>query len=258
MRFRNTVFVPLSFTTGKFIQNLSPWFISDYRNRYIYLKELNLYDYGQNQLTARLYFSNAYRSALRDIYPRWAQVFDINYVFAPWDRKIFGDSKSVKTAFFFPGILQNNSLRIRLDREKQNWVAFYISNNIHWPRGYKDIISRDLTYFSADYTLPLLYPDLNLPPVVYLKRIRGSVFYDVARGKGNAHFKPTGQDFYNHNSETFRSYGFELLTDFHLFRNPFMISAGVQGAWPDIPGAPVFEFLFNIDVFGMTIGRSGI
>jgi hypothetical protein len=258
VRFRNTLSLPLSFTTGRFMQFISPYLTADYRNRYIYVRNSNFRDYGQTQLSARLYFSNVARSSHRDFYPKWAQIIDLNYNFSPWDEKIYGRSKSVKTAFFVPGVLRNNSIRFRFEKEIQKWKLFYTGNNIRWPRGYKNIISGDLTYLSAEYSLPLLYPDLNIPPLLYIKRIRGSVFHDYARGKNNAHFRPGGLDHTTPGYETFRSYGFELLTDFHALRNPFMISAGISGSWPDIPGAPVFEFVFNIDVFGMTIGRSGL
>ena len=258
IRFRNTVSLPLSFARGRFVQFLSPYFISDYKNSYVYIRESNHIDYGQMQLSSRLYFSNSHRTALRDIYPKWAQVIDLNYTFSPWDKLIYGPSKSIKSAFFFPGIFSNNSTRLRFEKEIQDWMVYYIGNNIRWPRGYKNIISKDLTFLSIDYTMPLLYPDLNIPGFIYIKRIRGTVFYDLAGAKGNAHFKDTGLDFYTDSYESFRSYGFQLMTDFHLFRNPFMISAGVQGSWPDITGAPFFEFLFNIDIFGMTIGRSGL
>ena len=35
---------------------------------------------------------------------------------------------------------------------------------------------------------------------------------------------------HNYN-ESFKSFGFELLADFHILRIPFMISGGVQTAW---------------------------
>ena len=42
-------------------------------------------------------------------------------------------------------------------------------------------------------------------------------------------------------NETFKSFGFELLADFHVLRIPFMISGGVQSAWKNISENPVFE-----------------
>ena len=35
-----------------------------------------------------------------------------------------------------------------------------------------------------------------------------------------------------------------------------MISGGVQTAWKKISETPSFELLFNVDIFGMTLGRS--
>lgn len=262
MSFLNTVSLPLTFTSGKFTQYLFTSFTSDYRNNYVFLGPAKGYDYGQTELTTRLYFSNYHISAIRDIYPRWAQVFDFNNSFSPFDKEINGTSNSIKTAFYFPGILSNNSIKIRFEKEKQKIVKFYMGNRIRWPRSYQNIYSRNLNFLSVDYAMPLFYPDFNISSLFYLKRIRADLFYDFARGKGNAYFNQTAtglnfssdHDYY----ENFKSYGFELLTDFHLFRSPFMISSGVQCAWQDITKSPFLEFIFNIDIFGMSIGRSGL
>ena len=56
----------------------------------------------------------------------------------------------------------------------------------------------------------------------------------------------------------FRSFGFDLLADFHVLRIPFMISGGVQAAWKNINETPTFELLFNIDLFGMILGKRSI
>jgi hypothetical protein len=34
-----------------------------------------------------------------------------------------------------------------------------------------------------------------------------------------------------------------------------MISGGIQSAWKDINKMPALRLLFNIDLFGMTLGR---
>ena len=46
-----------------------------------------------------------------------------------------------------------------------------------------------------------------------------------------------------------------MLADFHLFRIPFMISGGFQAAWKNINEYPEVEVLFNIDLYGMTLGK---
>ena len=137
-----------------------------------------------------------------------------------------------------------------------------MGNRIHWPRSYQNIYSRNLNFLSVDYAMPLFYPDFNISSLFYLKRIRANLFYDFARGKGNAYFNQTATGLafsYDHDYyENFKSFGFELLADFHLLRSPFMISAGGQCAWQDITRSPFLEVIFNIDIFGMSIGKSGL
>jgi len=48
------------------------------------------------------------------------------------------------------------------------------------------------------------------------------------------------------------------VADFHLFRIPFMISGGLQSSWKSINDYPVVEAIFNIDLYGMTLGKRKI
>ena len=109
-------------------------------------------------------------------------------------------------------------------------------NRINFPRSYKNIVSEDLNFVSVDYVAPMFYPDFNLLSLLYLKRIRAGLFYDYASGTGN--YYPRYNDAgslvgYDHHdkTESFSSYGVELLADFYVLRLPYMISAGVQAAW---------------------------
>jgi len=260
IRFSNTLSLPLQFSFGKFSQYVRPSLTSDYRNKYFYIKKEGSYDYGQTILSGRLFISNYYKYAMRDIYPRWAQVFDLNYTYAPFDKEIYGSAISLKTMFYFPGLLPNNGIKVRLEKEKQTRSMYIFGNRVSIPRGYKNIISQDLEFFSTDYVMPLAYPDFNIASILYLKRVRSGLFYDYALGTGNTYFNDSVNglvsDSFHDYQESFRSFGLELLADFHILRIPFMISGGVQAAWKDISETPAFELLFNIDLFGMSIGRS--
>ncbi|MGD0755519.1 MAG: hypothetical protein ABR927_10710 [Bacteroidales bacterium] len=259
INFTNTLSLPLQFSSGSFSQFVQPSVSADYQNQYIYIKEKDSYDYGQTIVTTRLYFTNYYQPAICDIYPRWAQVIDFNYRYAPFGRTIYGSDIALKTAFYFPGILPNNGIRIRFETEKQNPAEFLYGNFSDFPRGYGNIISTKINFLSADYVMPLVYPDFNLASFVYLKRIRTGLFYDYASGPGNSFFQNSANGlvpFYQNNQNiSFKSFGFELLADFYVLRIPYMISAGVQSAWKSTGGLPSIEFLFNINIFGMTFGR---
>ncbi len=257
--FLNTIYLPLQFSSGRFSELLQPSVSSDYLNDYIYIKERGTFDYGQMILTTRLYFTNYDRSAIRDIYPRWAQVIDFNYCFAPFDRLIYGSSVSLKTALYFPGLFANNGIRIRLETELQDPQKYLYENFSSLPRGYSNIISKKINFLSVDYVMPLAYPDFNIASLLYIKRIRTSLFYDYAFGPGNSMYT------YGTNGlvpiyktpqiESLNSFGFDLLADFHFLRIPYMISGGIQSAWKNTGESPNIQILFNIDLYGMTFGR---
>ena len=257
--FQNTISLPLQVSSGRFSQFFRPSVSSDYINQYIYLKEKGTYDYGQTIINGRLYFSNYYRSAFRDIYPRWAQTIDINYCFAPFDRSIYGSAVALKTAFYFPGLFANNGIKIRLEVSKQDPGKYLYSNFSTLPRGYNDIIAEEIKFLSADYVFPLAYPDFNLASLLYLKRIRAGLFYDYAAGPGNSIYTYTSKGlaplYDDSETESFKSFGIQILADFHVLRIPFMISGGVQAAWKDLKTTPSLQLLFNIDLFGMTFGK---
>ncbi len=253
----NTVSVPLGYSSGRFYQYLRPSITSNYHNNNIYIKEDGSYDTRQNLISGRLYFTNYHRLAYRDISPRWAQTIDLNYTFAPFDRNIYGSEFSLRSVFYFPGFLPNNGIRLRFDKEIQNPEKYMLNSKISLPRGYENIISRDLNFLSIDYIAPLVYPDFNIASFLYIKRIRTSIFYDYAHGTGNTYYENTPEGLkpvvFHDYSETFSSSGFELMADFHLFRIPYMISCGVQSAWTRGESIPVFKFLINIDLFGFAV-----
>jgi hypothetical protein len=111
--------------------------------------------------------------------------------------------------------------------------------------------------------MPLAYPDFNLAGILYLTRIRTDFFYDFTRGTDNYVFvsdiNSLGKRVVsteNHNySETFKSFGVQLMTDFYVFRIPFMISSGIEASWRALGEYPYVKLLLNIDVFGMNIGK---
>ena len=260
MSFQNTISLPLQVSSGRFSQFFRPSVSSDYINQYIYIKEKGTYDYGQTIINGRLYFSNYYLSALRDIYPRWAQIIDINYCFAPFDRSIYGSAVSLKTAFYFPGLFASNGIKIRLEVAKQYPQKYLYNNFSSLPRGYSDIIAEKINFLSADYVFPLAYPDFNLASLLYLKRIRAGFFYDYAEGPGNSIYVYTSNGlaplYNNSETESLKSFGIQMLADFHVLRIPFMISGGVEAAWKNLNTPPAVQLLFNIDLFGMTFGRN--
>jgi len=248
----NSIKVPLLYSSGRFRQFIQPSGSIEHNNGYIYNEKSDKYELGYNLISGRIYFSNSYRRSLRDIYPKWAQVVDVKHDVIP----SFFNSASLRTMFFFPGLLPNNSLRLRYEIEERGDSRFVVKNRISFSRGYNNIISRHLELFSADYYFPLAYPDMNLGSLIYIKRLRGSVFGDYAKGRLNVHYDNNYKVYARTDSEIFKSAGFEALADFHILRLPFMLSGGAQVVWKDFSQQPMLSFLLNIELFGMTINQN--
>ena len=186
--------------------------------------------------------------SLRDIYPRWGQIIDFSYIAYPADKNIYGPMTSLKTSLYLPGILRNQGIRLRYEADYQRPELLLLYNLADLPRGYSNMVSVNYKLYSADYVLPLLYPDLSIPMVLYLKRIRGGLFYDYATGNDNYYLESTGTIQHNY-PETFKSFGGEILADFYLLRLPLMISGGVQAASEKFRSATRISFSSEYQYF---------
>jgi hypothetical protein len=242
------------FAHGKFRQLFMPALYLNYSNRYTYLSDENEYDKGVVLLTGRLYLSNTFRTAYRDINPRWGQVIDLRFTAAPWDNDLYGSRRYARGILFFPGFFTSHSLVLSAGYEDQKPVREMLyRNNIAYPRGYGDnLISEKLFSFSADYTMPLFYPDLTAGSLLYLKRVRGSLFFDGSTGWETYDYAANKL---TRGSTDFGSFGAELLADFYLLRLPFEMSAGASGGYIPAENRMFINAVFSVNVYGTTLGR---
>lgn len=247
-----SVYLPLYFNRGRYNITLWPQARLSYANNYFYESETGLYDYGQTLFSARLYFSNTHRLAYRDIWPRWGQVIDLNTRFSPSDPALYGPVTTAKALFYFPGLFRSHGLKITAQHEEKEFRKLLTGNRITLPRGYLNVIPEKASALSADYTFPLLYPDLGIGQLIYIQRLRGELFYDYALAEENYYFL---EENLVSGSETFISYGSGLMADFYLLRIPFRFTAGVEAAWLPVKSEPWINYLFRIDVFGFVLNR---
>jgi hypothetical protein len=233
-------FIPLHYTSGKSHIFITP--MVEFQRSSLYYLQNNSLRNGLNFLHLRFNLSNIRRLAIRDIYPRTGQTLAFTYTSSILDDSQFGDLFSMQGTFFFPGIFRHHHIFIKggyqLQQPKKYFLPFI---RIDFPRGYQEMVSRELSSARFNYTLPLAYPDLAVDPLVYLKRLRANAFYDISYGYDIR--TGTGQSVTGY----YRSYGGELFADFHAFRLIFPVSAGIRVGY--IPGNnKVFtELLFNID-----------
>ena len=254
LQFNLNIYDQLWFAYGKFRQLFMPAVYLSYRNKYTFIPDENRFDRDIITLTGRLYFSNTFRTAYRDINPRWGQVIDLRLTGTPWDSELYNSRSYARATLFFPGIMANHSLSAKAGWENQAPARKLIyRNSIPWPRGLRDeLIAEKLFSFSADYTMPLLYPDLAAGSLLYLKRIRGTLFWDYARGEKINDYSNRS---FNPGTAEYSSFGSELMADFYLMRFPFEMSAGVRGGY--IPGEQRYFVTgaFSVNIYGTVLGR---
>jgi hypothetical protein len=240
-------YVPLRFNRGNIQNLLQPYVQLQVNNDKI---AEDSYSDPHNNFSASIGLSGqtSTQMAARDIYPRWAAAITIDLQSAPLLEK-YSQKISISGQVSTPGILPNNSLSLYFGYEKQQ-VPLLFSTKLRTPRGFSfsgGYAFPEIKSASASYTFPLWYPDLNVFGLVYIKRLRVSMFGDflVAKPDNSAY-----------NSNLYASFGYEALVDFHAFRFPRpMLSMGWRHSHtkkqeryrhsnPDIIPA---EFLFRLN-----------
>lgn len=126
---------------------------------------------------------------------------------------------------------------------------YYFGNRIFLPRGYGHSHYSDFTSISFNYKFPLLYPDLRIGPLVYIKRIKANAFFDTGSGTYTAFAYREGinQLLSGSVERNFKSVGGELMFDFNIMRFPVNIDLGVRYAYTLDTQESTVEFpLLNI------------
>ena len=89
----------------------------------------------------------------------------------------------------------------------------------------KQPLAKMIMKCSINYGLPLMYPDVAIGSMAYVKRIRTSVFYDYSYGHDILDLvenQPIST------SESFYSFGVDVIADLHLCRFYFPFSLGIR------------------------------
>jgi hypothetical protein len=230
-KFSLRCYLPLNFSSGPWIRYVVPSVNLEYSNdRYIYKPE-EKYRSGMSALRYSLFTYQYLRTSSRAVTPRFGQLFEMIFDHTPFENQQFGAIGYIRAGLYLPGLLNNHSIFLSLAGQKQftgtNFWLYY-HNFLSLPRGYAFRSSEKLQKISLNYYCPLVYPDLSLGTLLYLKRIRLSAFADYARGYQVREVIDNQKVVHNRD---FASIGGELLADFHLFQIMFPLTIGVQAVF---------------------------
>ncbi|HYG03994.1 MAG TPA: hypothetical protein VD927_16225 [Chryseosolibacter sp.] len=179
------------------------------------------------------------RRAPRDIYSRWGQRISVQYYqtlnFVDNSKNKFdGRNISVIGSLYFPGIGLHHSVwgygayqHTHLSAYADNYI---FPNQVPVPRGIGVIRLMNFYSASANYSLPIWYPDIAIGPILNIQRLKATLFYDYAIGSTRI---PGFQDV----EREYASAGIEGRVDVNLFRTPPQFEFGVrfsQGLMPEV------------------------
>jgi hypothetical protein len=239
------IYFPLNLTRGKYTTALIPGINWKYDNRKIYNRESQQFLSELNTLSAELTFYRYLRLSYRDLAPRIGIAFYSEYFLKPINQHIVGSRYYVKSRLYLPGLFNHHSLQITAGYFNQQVKDYIYSSSIAYPRGYKTGSPSELKTITADYAMPLWYPDFHAGRFFYLKRVRTNLFTDWCTANYKVPSETIGV--YSRFTAGLLSSGIDVITDSHILRFIFPVSIGVRTIY--FPNQHTFSsyIIFGID-----------
>jgi hypothetical protein len=185
-------------------------------------------------------FSRLHKRARRDINSKWGQTFDAAYYNTLNKSDYLGRLIAANGALYFPGLFKHHSFwgyaafqRRDVSLDHENLYVF--QNEIPLPRGFTIPTFPYFYSYSANYTLPVWYPDLALGPIVNIQRLRTNLFFDYGYGDDPERFI----------SRIYNSAGVEAKLDINVFRLLQQVEVGLRFSQGIHPNVQKFEFLIG-------------
>ncbi|MEO5685467.1 MAG: hypothetical protein ABIQ88_22665 [Chitinophagaceae bacterium] len=238
--------VPLNLGKGRSMINLTAG--TDYVLKTVSYQGVYKDTLGTSQLgylNGFVSFTHQLQQARQHIYPRFAQSVYLNYrgaVHSVEARQFLAVGN-----FYFPGFALSHNFVIGLAFQNRDTLNQYrYSNSFPFSRGYESPNLRNMYKWSANYHLPLAYPDFGIGNIVYFQRVRANVFYDYTMG--NVRYQNGYFD------TKFRSAGAEIFFDTKWwnelplnigFRYSHLADRDLFGG----AGAGRFEFILPVNLF---------
>ena len=244
--------LPLNLSKGKYSTVIFPeikYGFSNVINSATSPKEF--YSGSYHALTYRLYYYHLLSQSGQNIMPRWGQQFDVIFRHTPFPGNNLGSLSGIQSVLYFPGLTKNDGIKIYQGYQEKIFNKNHnFSNFVRFPRGFQGIQNNKMYSLAADYRIPLAYPDMSIGKLLYLKRIKASLFYDYAWLSApildrNKIIIP------NHYQLEMNSFGLELTSDVHVLRFFAPIDLGVRSIYLPASESFRFELLFSIDFNGL-------
>lgn len=245
--FRGGLRLPLNLSRGKYFSGMQGYVYANQVIRRIVSPDT--IQFRKPDIFSAWYGMRYYRqikSNFRDIFPRWGQSIGLYYRHTPFKTIENSAIAAVILNLYFPGIFRHQGLNIYAGYQQRETGHYKFSDLVAYPRGIVGRQHRELYSLLTTYTFPIAYPDWSIGPVIYLKRLRGNLFYDYAVGRNV------------HSDSYYSSLGAELFAETHLLRFYAPIEFGVRATYQPWQQRLDWQFLVSVGFDSFYIGRRAI
>ncbi len=216
--------LPFDLSAGLYKRNFS--IVSDYALTTVDFDDLptaKVPDLRFNSVENGISLLNRRIKAKQNIFPKNSQFISLTYK-TSIDSNV-AEQWHFESEWTFPGLSSNHNLVAQvayMDENHEN--SYQFSDNFLYSRGYGVPFYDGIAKFSANYHMPLTYPDWGIWGIFYLYRIRSNVFFDYSRT--NSFIESTNTK----STQLYNSAGLELIFDTRLL-NYYDFSFGVRYAY---------------------------
>ncbi|MBY0436371.1 MAG: hypothetical protein K2U26_19930, partial [Cyclobacteriaceae bacterium] len=184
----------------------------------------------------------------KDINSKWGQALYMDYFNTPYGGDYQGGQFSVYGLVYLPGLAKHHSLWGHWAYQSTELKAvdlasgfgtdnYTFRNQVPLPRGQSVSRFQDFYSMSANYTLPIWYPDIAIGPLLNIQRLRVNAFFDYGYGKTVFPSRAI--------SRTYTSVGAEVKFDINVMRFLPQFDVGFRYSYGLTPSATRFELLIG-------------
>ncbi|MCZ2482441.1 hypothetical protein G9H64_05690 [Aquirufa nivalisilvae] len=173
-----------------------------------------------SSMTHALSYSKLLNKAYWDVQSPWGYQIGLHWQGTPFSQNLNSEIWSAQLKAFVPGLFKHHGISLRGAYQQQSNGNYTFASTLALPRGYTTVLYNRLYSFSADYKFPIANTDFNVGRLLYVKRLKGNLFFDASQGENILKDGTT--------STTFQSFGVDLSSQFHLMRFSQTFEIGVR------------------------------
>ncbi|WP_421919660.1 hypothetical protein [Marinifilum sp.] len=256
----NSISLPFNLSSGQYTRMLIPKFtynivkfadlntkaLATTQNNSLGLGDYKFADesFTQEVMEYQLFGYNIAKTAPRDVQYQWAQILELNYRNTPFGDTDLGNTWSAEGHLYFPGLVKHHGIKLYGGYQYRSLNNSRFSNMIKSPRGMFDLYGKHIVTLGADYAMPLFYPDWNLGPLAYFKRIKMNAFVDYGHQDLRVEIDENVFQF----KDNYLSGGLELKTDLHVLRFSAPVDFGVRIGYENQSKSMFADFLISFNI----------